>query len=126
MEEPSRIGLTAETAAKLDELLEYLNPEQGEDGIRLIKFDLYRLAVAIGIKNAVEPPQLNDKSVSSFRVSELDPEAVLYTAIDNSVFKPKHSPIYDLIERLAEQGIKEFYASYQQTGQLPLEEYFTS
>jgi hypothetical protein len=63
--------------------------------------------------------------VTSFRVSELDPDKVLYTALDNSELVPQATLIYEYIERLAEQGIREFYQAYQQTGQLPLEEYFT-
>lgn len=124
MEEPSRIGLTAVTGAQLDELLEHLNPEQGEDGVKLIKYDLYRLAVALGVKKAVEPPLLNDKSISSFRVLELDEDGILFTALDNSGLVPEGTLVYDYIERLAEQGIKSFYHAYQKTGQLPLEECF--
>lgn len=124
MDEPSRIGLTTTTGAKLDELLEDLNPDQGVDGVRLIKFDLYRLAVALGVKKEAIPLPLNDKSIPNLRVVELDPDGVLYTSVENSGLVPDGVPIYEFIERLAEQGVQEFYQVYQKTGQLPLDDYF--
>jgi hypothetical protein len=125
MDEPSRIGLSAETAILLEELLEDLNPKQGEEGVRLIKFDLYRLAVAIGIKRGDQPPELSDRSSTSFRVNELDPDGVLYTALDSSGLTPEGTPIYSYIERLAEAGIKTLSKAQQQTGDLPWAQYFT-
>lgn len=124
MNEPSRIGLTATTGAQLDELLIDLNPEQGVEGVKLIKFDLYRLAVALGLNKPKPPPILKEKSISNLRVSELDPEEVLYLAVENSRLLPADTSIYQFIERLAEFGIGEFYRIYQQTGHLPLEQYF--
>jgi len=123
-EEPKRIGLTGVTAFQLDELYKHLNPEEGEEGVRLIKFDLYRLAVALGIKNAVNPPGLSDKSNTVFRVNELDPDKILFTVIETSEVLPPNTSIYSYIERLAEYGIKEFYQAYQLKGELPLESYF--
>ena len=124
MNEPNRIGLTAVTGAQLDELLTELNPPKGETGVSLIKFDLYRLAVALGIKKGNPAPPLKDKTVPSFRVAELDEDRVLYTALENSALKPSDTSIYEYIERLAEHGISNFYNTFQQTGELPLEEYF--
>lgn len=124
MNEPSRIGLTATTGAQLDELLIDLNPQQGIEGVKLIKFDLYRLAVALGLNKASPPPPLKDKSTSSLRVSELDPDGVLYLAVENSKLLPPETSVYEFVERLAEHEIGEFYRIYQQTGQLPLEQYF--
>ena len=124
MDEPSRIGLTATTGAQLDELLEDINPDPGTEGVKLIKFDLYRLAVALGIKNHELPPSLNDTGISNLRVTELDPDGVLATAVESSGLLPKDVLVYNFIERLAEHGIRKFYLAYQKTGQLPLEEYF--
>ncbi|MCW8828096.1 MAG: hypothetical protein OQK94_03465 [Gammaproteobacteria bacterium] len=125
MNEPNRIGLTEETHTKLDELLEHLNPEQGEDGIRLIKFDIYRLAVALGIKERHPAEGLCGKSISSFRVSELDEGGLLHTVITNMDIVPDGCSTYEYIERLAEDGIKRFYDKYQQTGEIPFVEYFS-
>jgi len=124
MEEPSRIGLTATAGAQLDELLEELNPDQGTEGIKLIKFDLYRLTVALGLNKTEPPALLLEKSAASLRVSELDPDGVLYLAVEYSELLPKGGSIYEFVERLAESGIREFYRTYQQTGQLPLDQYF--
>ncbi len=124
MDEPKRIGLTAITSTQLDDLLTELNPQKNEVGVSLIKFDIYRLAVALGIKSGGLAPPLKEKSNSSFRVSELDEDRVLYTAIENSDLKPADIPVYEYIERLAECGISNFYSTFQQTGELPLEEYF--
>ncbi len=125
MAEPDRIGLTAETAAKLDELLDEINLSRGEKGVALIKFDLYRLAVAVGIKKGVTPPYLEGKSIASFRVSELDKDGVLYTVLQNSGVVSQHDSIYSYLERLAENEIRAFYSANQQTGQLPFEDIFS-
>ena len=124
MDEQSRIGLTAATGAQLDELLEALNPDQGTEGVKLIKKDLYRLAVALGLKKTDPPPQLKEKSNSFLRVSEVDGDGVLYLAVEHSDLLSEGGSVYELVERLAESGIREFYSSYQTTGQLPLDQYF--
>ena len=123
MEEPKRIGLTLEADAYLEELLEHFNPPKGENGVRLIKFDWYRLAVALGIKKGDIPPPLNDKRVPNLKVFELDPEGVFRIALESSGIVPKEMSIYEVIERMAEHGIREFYNAYQETGEIPLEEY---
>tara|TARA_B100000446_G_C10552524_1_gene341218 strand:+ start:4763 stop:5143 length:381 start_codon:yes stop_codon:yes gene_type:complete len=124
MDEPSRIGLTATTGAQLDELLEDLNPEPGTEGVKLIKFDLYRLAIALGLKSSEPPPLLSEKSTSSLRVAELDPDGVLFLAAESSGLLPGGSSVYEFIERLAEAGIADFYRAFQKTGQLPIDQYF--
>jgi hypothetical protein len=126
MEEPKRIGLTATTMAQLEELLEELNPMEGEEGTKLIKFDIYRLVVSLGIKNNVSAAVLSDKSQNSFRVSEFDDEGVFYIALEGSDLVPEGVPVYEYVERLAEHGIKELFNTYQTTGQLPFEEYFSA
>ncbi len=125
MNEPNRVGLTPLAAQQLDELLVELNPgpESKNETIKLIKFDIYRLAVALGIKENKTPPALNDKSNSVFRVSELDPDKTLFAVIECLDVCPNDMPIYSYIERLAEQGIQEFYYHFQQRGELPLNEY---
>lgn len=125
MSEPDRIGLTAETSAKLDELLVELNPKKDEKGISLIKFDLYRLAVAVGIKKGIEPPLLNDKSVPSFRVAELDKDGVIHAVLINSELNFNEDSVYGYIERLAENEIKIFYEENRRTGQIPFNEIFS-
>ncbi|MBN1009091.1 hypothetical protein [Amphritea pacifica] len=124
MTEPGRIGLTAETSAQMDELLLDLNPQKGEEGISLIKFDLYRLAVAVGIKKGINPPALPEKSNASFRVNELDEGGVLYAAVEAAGIVEMGAPIYEYIERLAEYGVREFYDSNLRTGQFPFDEIF--
>ncbi|MEW8357382.1 MAG: hypothetical protein AB2601_18770 [Candidatus Thiodiazotropha sp.] len=125
MEEPNRIGLTSTTMAQLEELLDELNPMDGEEGTKLIKFDLYRLVVSLGIKNQIVAPPLSEKSQNSLRVSEFDDEGVFYSALENSELVPEGIAIYEYIERLAEQGVKELYKIFRTTGQLPFEEYFS-
>jgi hypothetical protein len=125
MNEPNRIGLTPLAAQQLDELLVELNPDQDskKETVKLIKFDLYRLAVALGIKENKTPPALNDKSNAVFRVNELDPDKTLFTVVECLDSYPKEVAIYSYIEQLAEQGIKEFYQHFQQRGELPLTDY---
>lgn len=127
MNEPDRIGLTPLTAQQLDELLMELNPVEGStnETIKLIKFDVYRLAVALGLKENKNPKPLNDKSNSVFRVFELDRDKTLFTVVECLGVCPSDIPIYSYIEQLAEQGIKEFYQQFQSTGELPYTEYFS-
>lgn len=124
MEEPTRIGLTQTAGAKLEELITELNPEQGKEGVRLIKFDLYRLAISLGIKRDIKPPPLPEKSIANFRVSELDPEGNLLTVLSLVGGDSFDGNAYEYMERLAELGVNMFYEAYQQTGELPFEEYF--
>ena len=124
MAEPTRIGLTATTGAQLDELLEDLDAEVSAEGVKLIKFDLYRLAVALGLKSASPPPPLPESSTSSLRVSELDPDGVLFLAAESSELLPPDSSVYEFIERLAEAGVADRHRAFQRTGELPLDQYF--
>lgn len=122
MEEPERIGLTKETNLKLDELLEELNPSKGKEGTKLIKFDIYRLAVALGVKHREKPPLINGNTDRSFRVTELDQDKALYFAVQASGLNGSDESVYGYIERLAEEGIKQFFRLYSDNmGRLPLE-----
>tara|TARA_R110001583_G_scaffold165594_1_gene318326 strand:- start:13299 stop:13691 length:393 start_codon:yes stop_codon:yes gene_type:complete len=125
MNEPNRIGLTPLTAQQLDEILAELNPDidSKKEVFKLIKFDIYRLAIALGIKENRIPPALNDKSNTAFRVNELDPDRTLYTVVDCLGVCPNETAVYSYIEQLAELGIKEFYGHLQHRGELPLTEY---
>lgn len=125
MNEPNRIGLTPLAAQQLDELLNELNPEVNSknETYKLIKFDIYRLAVALGIKEKKSPSALNDKSNAVFRVNELDPDKTLFTVVECLGTCPSDTTIYGYIEQLAEQGIREFYEHLHQRGELPLTEY---
>jgi|GEM_PF-2005917 len=127
MNEPDRIGLTPLVAEQLDELLSELNPniESTKETVKLIKFDIYRLAVSLGLKERKSPPELKEKSNSAFRVGELDRDKALFTVVECLECCPNDTSIYRYIERLAEQGIQEFYQEYQQRGELPLTEYFS-
>lgn len=121
MEEPNRIGLTKETNAFIEELLEELNPSSGEEGIRLIKFDLIRLAVALGVKNNKEANFDLGKTDNAFRSTELDPDKALYYAVQASNISEGDEPIYKCIERLANVGIREMYELYRENmGKLPI------
>ncbi|MDO6559913.1 hypothetical protein [Paraglaciecola chathamensis] len=126
MNEPDRIGLTPLASQQLDELLIELNPSEDARGetFKLIKFDIYRLAVALGIKENKKPKPLDDKSNAVFRVYELDRDKTLYTVVECLGVCPDELPIYSFIEQLAEQGIKELYQHFQLRGELPYAEYF--
>ncbi len=126
MNEPKRIGLTLLAAQQLDELLIELNPEQDSksEAVKLIKLDIYRFAVALGIKQNKVPPALTDNSNSAFRSSELDPDKTLFTVVECLGICPEGVYIYRFIEQLAEQGIKEFYQHFHQRGELPFTDYF--
>ncbi|MFT5759389.1 MAG: hypothetical protein ACI9LM_004151 [Alteromonadaceae bacterium] len=126
MNEPNRIGLTPIVAKQLDDLLSELNPniDSKNESVKLIKFDIYRLAVALSIKGKINPLVLSDKSNAVFRVNELDPDKTLFTVIECLGVCPNEISVYSYIEQLAEHGIKEFYEQYQSRGELPLAEYF--
>ena len=118
MAEPSRIGLTREADAYLDEMLDFLNAQSG--GPDLIKFDLYRLAVALGIKKGVSPAPLSGATDPAFRVAELDPDKALYYVVEAADLKKSDEAIYHIVERLADQGIRQFYTAYKENmGNLP-------
>ena len=118
MQEPQRIGLTTQANAYLDEMLESLKSEAGGQG--LIKFDLIRLAVALGIKNSITPKPLSENTDSAYRVAELDPDKALYFAVVAANLPTSGETIYHIVERLGEQGIRHFYDAYRKNmGRLP-------
>lgn len=118
MDEPLRIGLTALANAYLDEMLDSLNSEV--TGQALIKFDLYRLAVALGVKKGIRPEPLSEKTDNAFRVAELDPDKALFFAVDAANLHESGESIYHTVERFGEQGIRNFYNAYSENmGKLP-------
>ncbi len=118
MVEPQRIGLSKQANGYLDEMLDFLKSQPG--GQELIKFDLYRLAVALGVKKGINPAPLSDKSDSTLRVTELDPDKALFYAVEAANLQDAEEAIYQTIERLAEQGIRQFYDDYiANMGRLP-------
>lgn len=118
MNEPQRIGLTKQSHNYLDEMLEALNSETR--GQTLIKFDLYRLAVALGVKKGIRPEPMSEQPDDSFRVAELDPDKALFYAVDAANLHEPGETIYHIIERLADQGIRSFYDAYKENmGRLP-------
>ena len=120
MEEPQRIGLTKEANTYLDEMLDSLNSDMEGGGEKLIKFDLYRLAVAIGVKEGTKPIPLKEKTDNSFRVAELDPDKALFIAVEAANLRENGESVYHCMERLAEQGVRQFYDAYRSNvGRLP-------
>ena len=118
MDEPPRIGLTKEANDYLDEMLDSLNSEV--EGPGLIKFDLYRLAVALGVKSGKKPDPISGKSDSALRVNELDPDKALFIAVQSADLYEQGEPVYRAVERMGEQGVREFYKAYQSNmGRLP-------
>lgn len=125
MTEPSRIGLTADTMEKLEEMLAELNPATDEGGTKLIKFDIYRLVVSLAIKDRIKAPPLKESSEANFRVTELDEDRIFYSVLESDDIIPDGVSVYEYIERLAEQAITTLYDSYITTGQIPLTKYLT-
>tara|TARA_R100001224_G_C3985033_1_gene137247 strand:+ start:114 stop:509 length:396 start_codon:yes stop_codon:yes gene_type:complete len=125
MTEPSRIGLTADTMGKLEEMLAELNPATDEGGTKLIKFDIYRLVVSLAIKDRIKAPPLKESSEANFRVTELDEDRIFYSVLESDDIIPDGVSVYEYIERLAEQAITTLYDSYITTGQIPLTKYLT-
>lgn len=111
MNDPERIGLTKETNQYLDEILETLNGEV--EGSNLIKFDLYRLAVALGVKKGITPAPISGNTDSAFRVRELDPNKSLYYAVQAANLCALDESVYRIVERLGEHGIRQFYKEYK-------------
>ncbi len=120
MEEPQRIGLTKEVNTYLDEMLDSLNSEI-EGGVeKLIKFDLYRLAVAVGVKRGEKLDSLKEITDSSFRVSELDPDKALFIAVEAANIPEIEEPVYRAVERVADHVLRQFYEAYRANmGRLP-------
>ena len=111
MDEPQRIGLTEATNQKLVEMLDMLNAES--QGNTLIKKDLYRLAIALAVKEVTEAPIVSGKTEDFLRVAELDEDRVLYVAVQASGLCGPDEPVYAAMERLAEHGIGNFYKAFK-------------
>ena len=102
----------------MEEMLESLN--DGNNVQSLIKFDLYRLAVALCVKQGVVPHPIDGATDNALRVAEIDEDGALYTAVKAANLSGNDEPVYRAVERLAEHGIREFYSQYQKNvGNLP-------
>ena len=110
MEEPHRIGLTKQAHSYLEEMLDSLNSEVPDEQ-PLIKFDLYRLAVALGVKKGIKP-EYPENTDSSFRVTELDPDKALYFAVKAANLQELGKSTYHTVESLGENGVREFHKIY--------------
>ena len=120
IEEPARIGLSQDANSYLDEMLDSINSAVDDSSRDLIKFDLYRLAVAIGVKRCEKSASISSKTDSAFRVIELDPDKALFIAVKSAKLNNIDEPIYRAVERLADYWIREFYSAYQKNmGKLP-------
>ena len=112
-DEPKRIGLTEKTDRQLEELLDHLNDQARSEQV-LIKFDIYRLAVALGIKKGESPKPISGNTDKAFRVTELDPDKALFYAVKESKLCPSQQSIYHAVECLADHGIQLIYNHYLQ------------
>ena len=117
MEEQSRIGLTNINNQRLDEMLESLNDESGQQ--KLIKFDLIRLAVAWAINKGIEPVPPTEATDNAHRVSELDLNQLMSIAITAKYGESADLANSSIIENLANYGIEHFYRSYSGRKMLP-------
>tara|TARA_R110002096_G_scaffold61399_4_gene152599 strand:- start:9 stop:371 length:363 start_codon:yes stop_codon:yes gene_type:complete len=107
MQEPDRIGLSTEALGYLKEMLESL----GDD---LNYRDLFRLAVALELKN--EAHDVTTSYISDGwkdRTNELDPDKSLYFAVEAFGLCSESQPVYKCIEALGENGIRKLYDAYQ-------------
>ena len=102
--EPTTVGLTNESHRILTNLTEV-------DGDFNQMMDGYRFAVGL----AVARGGIVDKPISTrtmFNVGSLDPERILYNTVDVLYGEDlEEEPIYKIVERLAEWGIREMDAS---------------
>ena len=89
----------------------------------MFKLDLYRLAIAISIKRGVTAPPLTETSNSSYRITDVDENAVFFTVLNNSELVPEGVSVYEYMERLAEHGVKEFYKSSLKPGGFSLSDF---
>lgn len=107
MQEPDRIGLTAEAVGYLKEIIE----SQGGD---LNYRDLYRLAVALELKTCTNNVHASINSDGwKDRISELDPDKSLYFAVESFGICREEQSIYKCVETLGESGIRNLYESYK-------------
>ncbi len=106
MQEPDRIGLSAEAVGYLKEMIESLG---GELNYR----DLYRLAVALELKNGANDVVTNYNSDGwKDRITELDPDKSLFFAVESFGLRTDEQPIYKCVEALGENGIRKLYDAY--------------
>src|SRR5438105_12361759 len=96
--EPTQIGLSEKTHAKLRRLK--------EDEHFLEMVDAYRCAIALALAHGVEPGEVPVPRTTIFSVATIDPDRDIATAI-RAVMGNFDTPIYRMAERLAEWGVEE-------------------
>lgn len=98
--EPTMIGLTEATHAKLKRLK--------EDGHFSEMVDGYRFGIGLALAQGVEPPEMGGSTTTVFSVATLDHDQSLRNAIGTILGeKARGKSVYRLAERLAEWGVQE-------------------
>ena len=101
MLEPTTVGLSSDAHARLRELQEH--------GTFKDMADAYRLAIAYGLAEGIEPRDLPEvRGGTIFNIGTLDPERMLYAAVA-AVTRDDNVPVYRRMERLAEWGVLRLY-----------------
>jgi hypothetical protein len=96
--EPTQIGLSEKTHAKLVRLK--------EDGHFLEMVDAYKCGIALALAHGVLPGEVPLPRRTVFSVATVDPDRELATAI-KAIMEVADTPVYRMAERLAEWGVEE-------------------
>ncbi len=101
LSEPTMIGVTDATHAKLQRLK--------EDGHFREMADAYRFGIGLALAQGVMPKEISSRTV--FSVATIDPQQELKTAIQ-AVFgsQLEGTAVYKMAERLADWGVNELSA----------------
>lgn len=100
--EPTMIGLSEATHAKLQRLK--------EDGHFREMADAYRFAIGLAMAQGVIPPEISS-SRTVFSVATIDPNQELRNAIQAVLGGQLEGSVYKMAERLADWGINELAAA---------------
>jgi len=115
-----RIGLTEAGDEIITSLLEVINDTQDIDSIRVIKKDLYRLAVCVALKDIAEIPRVKLDTNKNFRLNEIDSDGTIQASIEAVQNGDDKSDIASKFEVLANHGLSILQSLYEESSSLDI------
>lgn len=120
-----RIGFTDEADALVEELLYSINEsEDSSENTRLIKKDIYRLAVCAALQDFSSIKDEKLQTSKNYRLNEIDSDGSILTALELIIDGYDRSNINNDFERLANHGVTLLSEIFEKNNFLNLSQLF--
>jgi len=120
-----RIGFTDKADELVEELLYSINEsEDSSENTRLIKKDIYRLAVCAALQDFTSIKEEKLQTSKNYRLNEIDSDGSILTALELIIDGYDRSNINNDFERLANHGVTLLSEIFEKNNFLNLSQLF--